>query len=225
MQHALFPWQSIDTIFLDMDGTLLDLHYDDHFWQDFLPNAYASHHNLTLEQANAELQPKFKATEGSLDWYCVDYWSRELGLDIPSLKKEVAHLIAIHDGVIDFLQAMKKMGKRIVLMTNAHRKVVELKLHHTGIDVHFDAIVSSHDLGLPKEDPEFWNKLQSIETYDKTRTLFADDTIAVLHSAKEAGLQHLLFIAKPSSQRAARTADGYIAINGFAELIDELKHY
>ena len=25
-------WRDIDTVLLDMDGTLLDLHYDNHFW-------------------------------------------------------------------------------------------------------------------------------------------------------------------------------------------------
>jgi len=221
MNPSSTPWNSIDTIFLDMDGTLLDLHFDDHFWQDFLPEAYASHHQLTMEQASRELAPKFEATKGTLDWYCVDYWTRELGLNVAELKNQVAHLIAIHDGVLEFLQLMREQGKRLVLMTNAHPKVVELKMHHTGLQGHFDAIVTSHQVGLPKENVAFWQALQEHEPYDIKRTLFADDTISVLRSAKAAGFIHLLHIGKPSSKRAVSLSDEFPSVAGFSQLLQQ----
>ncbi|MDH5300313.1 MAG: GMP/IMP nucleotidase [Gammaproteobacteria bacterium] len=218
----MFDWQTIDCIFLDMDGTLLDLHFDDHFWQDFLPEAYASHHQLTIEQASRELAPKFEATKGTLDWYCVDYWSRELGLNVAELKNQVAHLIAIHDGVLEFLQRMRAQGKRLVLMTNAHPKVVALKMQHTGLQSQFDAIITSHQVGLPKENVEFWDRLQQHEPYDIQRTLFADDTLSVLQSAKRAGFTHLLHIGKPSSKRVTQLNPDFFSVPGFAQLLAEL---
>ena len=30
--HTLVPWDTIDTVLLDMDGTLLDLNYDNQFF-------------------------------------------------------------------------------------------------------------------------------------------------------------------------------------------------
>ena len=39
--NLLLPWSGIDTILLDMDGTLLDLHYDNHFWQVYVPEKFA----------------------------------------------------------------------------------------------------------------------------------------------------------------------------------------
>ncbi|HNG60363.1 MAG TPA: haloacid dehalogenase, partial [Cellvibrionaceae bacterium] len=38
----MIPWQAIDTLLLDMDGTLLDLHYDNYFWLEYLPRAFAA---------------------------------------------------------------------------------------------------------------------------------------------------------------------------------------
>ena len=32
-------WTSIDTVLLDMDGTLLDLRFDNWFWQEHVPDA------------------------------------------------------------------------------------------------------------------------------------------------------------------------------------------
>ena len=100
----MLPWQEINSVFLDMDGTLLDLNFDNHFWREHVPLRFAEHHNISLEAAKAELVPRFREKEGTLDWYCVEHWSRELKLDIIALKHEINHLIAVHDHVADFLE-------------------------------------------------------------------------------------------------------------------------
>jgi putative hydrolase of the HAD superfamily len=215
----LSSWNCIDTVFLDMDGTLLDLHFDDHFWQEFLPARYASLNALTTDVAKEQLAPKFKQQEGNLNWYCVDYWSRELGIDIVQLKEEIAHLIDIHDGVIDFLAVVKAMKKRIVLVTNAHRKALELKMRYTQLDVHFDNIIISHDIGLAKENPGFWERVQAVEPFDPNKTLFVDDSLPVLRNAVRYQIHFLVAIACPSSQRPAREIDEFVTICHFSELI------
>lgn len=214
----MLNWNDIHSVFLDMDGTLLDLHFDDHFWQEFLPEQYASHHNLSLESAMRYLQAQMKAKEGTLDWYCVDHWSHELNMDIPTLKTQVAHLIAVHDGVLEFLDAVNRLGKRTILVTNAHRKVLTLKMHHTGLQGHFDAMICSHEIGYPKEDPKFWGALQNVEPFHKQHTLFADDSLPVLRSANTYGIRYLYSIAKPSSKKPARIHHEFRTLNSFAEI-------
>lgn len=217
----LIDWTQIDTILLDMDGTLLDLHYDDHFWQHHLPAQYAKLKNLTLDEAKAELKPKFKAIEGKLEWYCLDYWSEELQLNLPELKAEVAHLIAIHDGVIDFLQAARNWGKAILLVTNAHPHVLEMKMNHTQLEGRFDQLVSSHQFGLPKEDVEFWHRLIDKHYFDPARTLFVDDNISVLKSAQQYGIHYLLGIEKPSRHLPAKKSDEFTLLKSFYDLITQ----
>ena len=148
-------WENIDSVFLDMDGTLLDLNFDNHFWLDFVPQRYAERNGLTPDEAKTILLPKFRAMEGRLEWYCLDYWSERLDFDIPAMKSEISGLIAVLPHVIEFLDAVRAIGKRVVLVTNAHRKSLGLKLDKTRLQVFFDAIVSSHDLGIPKEEPGF----------------------------------------------------------------------
>ena len=152
---AVIDWPAIDTVLLDMDGTLLDLYFDNHFWLKHLPRKYAQHHGLSLEQAQQHLTRRFNAERGTINWYCLDFWSDQLDLDIALLKDEVAHLVAIHPHVINFLDALRASHRRTILVTNAHQKSLQLKLKHTDLGGHLDAVICAHDLGLPKEESAF----------------------------------------------------------------------
>lgn len=125
---ALLPWHEIDTVLLDMDGTLLDLHYDNHFWLEHLPQRYAELHGVSRAMAEMELQPLFERNAGQLQWYCLDFWSAELKLPVRELKLETAHLIALRPDADTFLAAIQRAGKRVVMITNAHRDSLSLKL-------------------------------------------------------------------------------------------------
>ncbi|HEB96104.1 MAG TPA: GMP/IMP nucleotidase [Sedimenticola thiotaurini] len=215
----MIDWNRIDTVFLDMDGTLLDLHFDNHFWLDYVPRRYADARHLPLEQARDELLQRYRSIEGTLQWYCVDHWSRELGLDIALLKQEVDHLIAVHPHVVEFLDAVRGRGKRVVLVTNAHQKSLALKLEKTRLGGHLDGVVCAHDLGLPKEDAAFWDKLQQVEPFDPERTLFVDDSRPVLASARSYGIRWLIRILRPDTRGPLREAEGFDAIHDFSEIM------
>jgi len=212
------PFEQIDTILLDMDGTLLDLHYDDHFWQEHVPQRYAEVNRLTIKSAKEILVPKFQEMEGTLEWYCVDFWSKELQLNIPELKAEVSHLIGIHDGVISFLDAMHKLKKNVYLVTNAHEKVLNLKMEKTQLEQKFDRLISSHEFGLPKENPDFWHKLVDTHYFDPDKTLFIDDSLPVLFSAQQFGIKYLYTIHKPSSHKPPQNITEFPMIHSFFEI-------
>jgi 5'-nucleotidase len=215
----MIHWPQIHSVLLDMDGTLLDLHYDNHFWQVHVPLRYAEKHALSLDAARSELFPRFRRAEGTLDWYCVDYWTRELGLDIALLKAEVDHLIAVHPHVIEFLDAVRAKGKRIVLVTNAHGKSLALKMQRTRLGGHFDAVVCAHDLGLPKEHLGFWGKMQQVESFDKERALLIDDSLPVLRSARHYGIAQLLAVKNPDTRGPEKNVEDFRAIKSFIEIM------
>jgi 5'-nucleotidase len=212
-------WSHIDTVLLDMDGTLLDLHYDNHFWLEHVPRRYAEKHTLSLEAAKEALRGRYKQVEGTLDWYCVDYWTRELGLDIALLKEEVNHLIAVHPHVIEFLNAVRVQRKRLVLVTNAHGKSLNIKFRRTRLNGHFDAVICAHDLGFPKEHPGFWEKLQACEPFAKDKTILIDDSLPVLNAAKNYGIMQLLAIRNPDSKAPEKDVGDFAAIHDFREIL------
>lgn len=212
-------WSGIDTVLLDMDGTLLDLHFDNHFWQVYVPEKYAERHGLEPQAAHDECFRRYDAMAGKLEWYCVDYWTEALNLDIARLKEELSHLIQVHPDVPEFLAAARAAGKRVVLVTNAHHKSLGLKMDRTGLDIHFDAIHSSHAFGTAKEDPLFWEKLRQVEPFDSARTLLADDSLPVLRSAAAYGIRHLLAIRRPDTRLPPKDTAEFAAIDRFSEVM------
>ncbi|MGC9457098.1 MAG: GMP/IMP nucleotidase [Halothiobacillaceae bacterium] len=215
-QH--FDFTNVDTILLDMDGTLLDLHFDNHFWLDHLPRRYGEIADLPEAQARKRLHGDYQALRGKLDWYCLDYWCRELSVDIVSLKQEVAHLIDVHPWVRAFLDRAGEAGKRRVIVTNAHRDSVNLKIARTALDEHVDRIVSSHDYRCPKEDDGFWSALANDEPFEPERSVLVDDNLGVLDAAGRFGIRHLLAIARPDSRGEVMVTDPYPALPSFEPL-------
>lgn len=211
----MLDWQQIDHVFLDMDGTLLDLYFDNHFWQEHIPRIYAAKNGLSEAQGHAVMQEKYQRVAGTLDWYCVDYWTRELDIDVAALKRETAHFIDIHPYAREFLEKLRRSDKQTWLVTNAHHKSLWLKMEVTALEGYFDDIICSHDYQLPKEDPAFWAQLKTNRPYNPARTLLVEDSIAVLHSARKYGIGHLLAITRPDSRQGIRVVDEYPAVENF----------
>lgn len=215
-------WNAIDTVLLDMDGTLLDLHFDNHFWLQHLPQRYAEHHGISRALADAELLPLFREHAGTLNWYCTDFWSRELNLSIRDLKREVAHLIALRPDADTFISAIRDAGKQVVLITNAHRDSLSLKLERIELAPYFDRLISSHDYGFPKEDQQFWHALQQDCPFDPARSLFIDDSLPILRSAGHFGVGHLLAVRQPDSQAGPKDTEEFAAVEDYRALLQGL---
>jgi HAD superfamily hydrolase (TIGR01509 family) len=216
------PWNTIDTVLLDMDGTLLDLHFDNHFWLHHLPQRYAEHHGISRALADAELLPLFREHAGQLNWYCTDFWSRELNLSIRDLKREVAHLIALRPDADTFLAALRTAGKQVVLITNAHRDSLSLKMERIELAPYFDRLISSHDYGFPKEDQQFWHALQQDCPFTSARSLFIDDSLPILRSAGVFGIGHLLAVRQPDSQAELKDTEEFAAVEDYRKLLQGL---
>ncbi len=215
----IIDWKKIDTVLLDMDGTLLDLNFDNHFWKEFVPLNFAKKQGLSIAEAKQQLQPRFKSMEGKLEWYCMDYWSEVLELDIAGLKAEISGLISVLPHVTEFLEKVHQSPKKVYLVTNAHRNSLGLKMDKTCLQGFFDGIISSHDLGFAKEHREFWRLLKQQQGFEKQTTLMIDDSLAVLDAARQFGIAHLISVSRPDSQQPKKEITAYPSIEDFRELM------
>jgi len=214
----MIDWKNIDTVFLDMDGTLLDLHYDNYFWLTHLPQRFAELKGLEHKEANNRLNEMFTRYHGSLNWYCLDFWADELDIDLMSLKHEVANRIAYRPNAKEFLLALKQQGYRAVLVTNAHQGSIDIKFKYTDLESLIHDVVCSHDYRKPKEDVSFWTDFHQQKPFLHRSTLFIDDNESVLKSAREAGIQHLVSIATPDSQKEARKESEFPLMSDFSDV-------
>jgi len=215
----MIDWNQIDTVFLDMDGTLLDLHYDNYFWLTHLPKRYAELKQLEQQEAQARLNHLFHTHQGSLNWYCLDFWQDALELDLMPLKHEVADKIGYRPNAKAFLEALRRTGRHAALVTNAHYGSMQIKFQYTDLKGLVDDIVCSHDYRAAKEDQDFWVALRKDKPFDPERTLFIDDNETVLAAARDAGLKHLISIASPDSQRVERDQGEFPMLHDFLDVL------
>lgn len=218
----MLDWSKISTVLLDMDGTILDLHFDNHFWLHHLPKRYSQEAKLSLAQAKQNLVNHYEKVSGTIDWYCLDYWAEQTQLPITTLKREVQHLIQLRTDAHDFLVALKQSGREIILVTNAHPESLSLKIERTQLDRYFDVLYSTHEFGVTKESQKLWQRLQAKQPFELSSTLFVDDSLEILDSAKKFGIKHLLAVANPDSQKPSRIIKNYPSITDFRALVGDI---
>jgi putative hydrolase of the HAD superfamily len=211
-------WPNIDTVLLDLDGTLLDQAYDNHIWRDLVPQRFAVAQSLDLQEAYAEIARRFAERSGTLDWYCIEYWSRTLGVDIGALHREVRSHVAWLPGAREFLVRMRASGKRLVLLTNSHPIALAVKHEESGVLDYLDAAVTSHDFGAPKEHAQFWSAARERFAYDPARSLFADDNSKMLEAARAAGIRWVYGVRHWDTRGSRREHADHPAVDAVADL-------
>ncbi len=217
-------WSKIQTVLLDMDGTLLDLRFDTEFWTQTVPARYAAEQGISFDSARDRLDPIHKRESGHLNWYCLDFWSETVGFDVAELKRQHCAGIAWRPQAENFLRRLRASHCRAVLVTNAHPETLNIKLEQIGLAGWLDEIHSSHTFSAPKEYQSFWEQLQVRCPFDPKQTLFIDDSESVLASAETYGVSFLVTLRQPDSSQAARGHTTYPAVLHFDELFQGLPH-
>ena len=217
-------WHDVDTLLLDMDGTLLDLAFDSHFWQQAVPEALSIQRKISLPDAQRLIDNEYHSVKQTLNWYCLDYWSERLQLDIYAMMDQLGHRAVLRDDTLAFLHALKASGKQRILLTNAHPYNLKIKLKHTGLSSHLDLLLSTHTFGYPKEDQRLWQAVANYTGLDVRRTLFIVDSEAILDAAKSFGIRYCVGISNPDSGRKIQIFKRHPAIADYHCFISVLSH-
>jgi HAD superfamily hydrolase (TIGR01509 family) len=217
--HPRPDWDAIDTVLLDLDGTLLDQAYDNHIWRDLVPQRFAAGQALDVQAARTEILRRFAATSGTLDYYSIDHWSRELGIDIGALHREARSQVAWLPGAREFLGEVRAAGKRQVLLTNSHPLALAVKHEQTQVLDYLDASVSSHDFGYPKEDARFWDAAVRRFGFDPARSLFVDDNARMLDAARAAGIRWVYGVRHWDSKSTRREHVTHASVDSVLDLL------
>ena len=204
---------------LDMDGTILDLAFDNYVWRELVPARYAELSGLDPQRAKEQLFAKYEAILGDLEWYCLDHWSERLGFDVLKLHYEVRHRIEYLPQAHAFLQHMQRRDIKLLLVTNSHGDTLQLKDETLRFSCYFDGVYSSHRLGFAKERQEFWHALKDAEGFDPATTMFVDDTERVLESAAQFGVAMPVGVTCPDTSEPRRQDAAFVSIEGVKDLL------
>jgi HAD superfamily hydrolase (TIGR01509 family) len=215
------PFRDVTCVLLDMDGTLLDRYFDDYFWEHLVPERYAEKHHMTFGKSKEILFKRYKAHEGTLNWTDIDFWSRELELDIMALKEQIRHLIEIHPHVENFLKMVKAGRIKTFIVTNAHYKVLDMKLKKTDLGKYLTGAITSFQIGFPKEKIEFWKRAEQQLHFSKEKTILVDDTLEVLKTAQKFGIKYLVYKARANSKLKPLPSSEFRTILDFSELMKQ----
>ncbi|BDX04588.1 GMP/IMP nucleotidase [Planctobacterium marinum] len=215
-------WKEIETVLLDMDGTLLDLHYDNQFWMHHLPKRLAEKRGVSFKEAQLYLTEEYQRVMGTLDWYCLDKWAEKLEMDIVEAKREIDHLISMRPDTIPFLDALRDTGREVYLVTNAHPDSLSLKIEKTQLDQHINVLYSTHQFGVTKESQLLWQKLQQEIGFNNAKTLFVDDSLTILEAAQEFGIKHLLAVENPDSQKPVRNISQFPSVRDYRDITPDI---
>lgn len=217
-----FDWNTIDTVLLDMDGTLLDLAFDSQFWLQDVPLALSQQRDIAFDEAQRVIHGEYLAVQHTMNWYCFDYWSQKLDMDIYQMTTDIGNKARLRDDTLPFLQHLRDSGRETILLTNAHPHSLSVKCQHTGLDQHLDLLLSTHTFGYPKEDQRLWSAVQERTGFDPQRTLFVDDGEPILNAAKTFGIRYCLGIENPDSTLADKAFTGHPSINDYHSLLPSI---
>ena len=220
-QDSILPtvdWTQVDHVLLDMDGTLLDLEFDNNFWGQRIHEQYARLNDISLQATVEKFTPIFRSVAGTLDWYSTDFWSDQYGYDIIEYSRTFAEGIRFLPYAENFLTALKSTGIRSTIVTNAHPDILALKNSHTGIADRVDEAISSHSIGFAKESQYFWQRTQTRLGFNKAKTLFFDDSAAVIKAALKFGIAGSVSVCLPDTSRPKNVPHSNYAIDQFQDV-------
>jgi len=185
--------KGLENILLDMDGVLLDTSYDNFFWQKHIPMKYAELKSINSDQAIRITHSLFNYKKGNKDWYDLDYWSNMLGLDVEQekLSADMINRIKLKKGAVDFLERYHK-DKNLFLVTNAHRKTLNIKMKRFPLLKYFKMVICSHELKYVKEEIPFWFILRNKLNINYDKSLLIEDTMDNIKSAYHCGLKSII---------------------------------
>jgi putative hydrolase of the HAD superfamily len=187
--------KDIDCMLVDMDGVILDNTYDNNFWQNQIPGVISKNKNISFEDAKRLAVQIFNYKKNTKEWYDVDYWSNMLNVDIEAEKRSSISFdrIQLYEGVTETLNKLKD-NFRLILITNAHRKTLNIKLEKYDLNPYFENMICAHELHYVKENIQLWYMLKSRFKLDYTKTLLIEDTINNIKVGLSAGISQAVYL-------------------------------
>lgn len=202
--------EKIKYAIFDADGTLMD---SMHIW-DTLDSAFLMMRGIEPKESRVfRRYGYFNAIKYFLENYELNMSPEEIRADIMKILEYYYNNVALaKDGVREFLQVLKDNGVRCVVATATDRYLMEPALERNGLLQYFDAVFSTKEIGVSKQEPDIYNKAKDFLGADENVFIFEDAAYAI-DTAKRAGYKVIAvedYSAEDEREHIKETADYYV---------------
>lgn len=123
--------------------------------------------------------------------------------------------LRLYDGVIEFLEELKRKNKKIYLLSNAQSLFTAYEMKVLDIEKYFDGIIFSADLGICKPDGQFYNAILNKFNLDKKNSIMiGNDSLCDIEGAFNCGLDSLYIHSNLSPDVNSKLKSTYSILDG-----------
>ena len=210
----------VSNILLDIDGVLLDQNFDNLFWMEWVPEAVASSHDISLNAAKEDIYKTSKELYGTLPWYELKFWEDKYKVDLLSIADKNKSYAMFIDGAEEALKFISSLDKNIFFLTNCDSRLLKIKSSQVPLLNYADGWISSVDIGVVKEDQKFWKIALEKLNIQPSKSIFFDDNINIVNSAARYGIKKTVHVTEPTNNNSViYESNARMQISRLADLI------
>lgn len=137
-----------------------------------------------------------------------------LGVDASAMREELAHALGqayverspflphLIPGAMELVEHLKAKGHRLFIITNGFEEVQHIKMKHSGLEPHFEAVYTSDALGHKKPAPEaFHASLRAADSRPEDAVMIGDDLVCDVLGARQVGMRSVHYNPKAKEHR------------------------
>ncbi|MBQ5810413.1 MAG: HAD family phosphatase [Clostridia bacterium] len=227
MDSLNFDINNIQGAIFDMDGTLVDsLGFWDVLW-GLIGDKYLGGKPFVPTVAD-EKAVRTMTLKGAMELIHDNYGVAESGEALlsfadDSIKEFYMNSVKPKGGVIEFLEALKSNGVKMVVASATAPHLVKISMQKCGLEQYFSEIVSCATLGVGKDRPDvFLLALQRLGT-EKGKTWVFEDSAVALATAQSVGFATVGIFDKYTDGQDKVQAASTVYINDGESLLKLIK--
>ena len=204
----------------DVVGTLLDSSFEDHVWNEMIPQLYARKRGITFEEARKYIQQEYDSVgKGDIRWYLPSYWFKYFNLDENPLG-----VFRSHTDKVKFYpetqSVVKKLSQKydLIILSGTTREIIEIMIEK--VKHYFKHIFSPiSDRNEIKKTPQIYEMIcKVLKTEPHHIAHVGDDWYSDFISPSKIGITSF-YLDRTGKKR------GEFVISDLNELKDRLLNY
>lgn len=182
-------FETIDACIFDLDGTLLD---SMHVWQK-VDETYLARYGIEFDPSFSEEIKKMTFKESAayfIEKFNIPKSEKEIMNDWNEMvEKEYQFNIPLKEGVLEFLDRLKRDGMKMCVATSCNKKHALLALERLQIADYFEFVKTCKDVGKNKEHPDIFIECAKNLNSEISNIMVFEDLLMALQVAKNEGFK------------------------------------